>query len=118
MMYGILLTKQDCVRLYIKHHICLKIYFFFTQISFVSPNLCTFAQKKYFVHKNQFCVKYLRKIFPKTLRCLLVEARAPEMRVRAGAWNFRCLHMSQHTAIYCTAVQCSQGSYTFSYKGE
>ena len=47
---------------------------YFTQISFVSPNFCTFAQKKYFVHKNQFCVKYLRKIFPKTLRCLLVEA--------------------------------------------
>ena len=35
------------------------------------------------------------------------------MRVRAGAWSFRCLHMSLYTAIHCTIVKCSQGFYTF-----
>ena len=85
----------------------------------MSPQICVLLHKKiYFVHQNKFCVKYLCKIFPKTVRCLQVElqlsaVRALEMRVRAEAWSFRCLHMSLRTAIHCTTVQFSQGFYTF-----
>ena len=50
-LYGILLTKQDCVRLYIKHHICLKIYFFLLK-SVLSPQICVLLRKK-----NILCTK-------------------------------------------------------------
>ena len=85
-----------------------KLTFFLVKLV-LSPKICELLRKKkYFVHKNIFCVKCLRKIFQKTVCYLLVELQRWGSELEPGvSYVSTCLNTLQYIALQCSAVRVS-----------